>query len=113
MSEKALDIHGKPYSRALMVATIVFGSFITILSSTMLATAYPALMKAFDASTSTIQWLTTGFMMVNGVMIPITAWLLNRFSSKTLYMTAMTLFLVGTVLAFVATDFIVRSLLAV
>ncbi|WP_329608927.1 MDR family MFS transporter [Lentilactobacillus sp. SPB1-3] len=88
-----------------MVATIVFGTFITILSSTMLATAYPALMKAFDASTSTVQWLTTGFMMVNGVMIPITAWLLNRFSSRTLYMTAMSLFLVGTILAFVASDF--------
>ena len=105
MSEKVLDANGKPYSRGLMVATMISGAFLTILSSTMLATAYPALMKAFDASTSTVQWLTTGFLMVNGVMIPISAWLISRFSSKTLYMTAMFLFLIGTTLAFTANEF--------
>ncbi|WP_283679221.1 MDR family MFS transporter [Lentilactobacillus sp. Marseille-Q4993] len=100
-----MDANGKPYNRILMVATMIAGTFIMILSSTMLATAFPALMKAFDVNTSTVQWLTTGFLLVNGVMIPISAWLINRFSTRVLYMSAMTIFLLGTTLAFVATNF--------
>ncbi len=46
-------------------------------------------MKAFDISTSTVQWLTTGFLMVNGIMIPVSAWLSTRFNTKWLYITSM------------------------
>lgn len=105
MSEKPLDANGKPYNRTLLTVTMIVGVFMAVLSSTMLATAYPALMKAFDVSTSTVQWLTTGYLLVNGVMIPITAWLMNRFSSKLLYNLAMIFFLGGTILAYCAPNF--------
>ena len=42
-------------------------SFCTILNQTILSTAFPALMDAFNISTATVQWLTTGFLMVNGL----------------------------------------------
>lgn len=107
MAEKqqTLDANGKPYNRTMMVVAIILGLFMSVLSSTMLATAYPTLMNAFDVSTSTVQWLTTGYMMVNGVMIPISAWLISRFGSGALFNTAMIFFLGGSILAWSATSF--------
>ena len=103
--EQVVDIHGRPYKRSIVVAVLLIGSFCTILNQTILATAFPALMKAFDVSTSTVQWLTTGFLMVNGVMIPVSAFLNRRFSTKWLYFTAMCIFEVGTITAWLAPSF--------
>lgn len=105
-----LDVNGKPYNRALLVAVLMIGSFCTILNGTLLATALPAIMKSFNVSTATVEWLSTGFMLVNGIMIPVSAWLINKFGSRIMYITAMTIFLAGTVLAFMAPNF--GSLLA-
>lgn len=62
-------------------------------------------MKEFDITTSTVQWLTTGFMLVNGIMIPVSAWLSSRFSTKWLYLSAMAIFEAGTVISWVAPSF--------
>lgn len=99
------DIYGHPYHRKLLVAVLTIGTFCTILTGTFLATAYPAIMKSFDISTATVQWLTTSFMLVNGIMIPISAWLINRLNSRIMYLFAMTSFLIGTVTAFFAPSF--------
>ena len=101
----AMDINGKPYNRTVLVAVLTMGSFFTMLTGTFLATAYPAIMKSFDVSTSTVQWLTTAFMLTNGIMIPVSAWLINKFNSRTMYLGAMATFLLGTVIAFVAPNF--------
>ncbi|GCF92378.1 MFS transporter [Enterococcus florum] len=103
--KESIDIYGKPYNRSLLVAVLLIGTFCTVLNQTLLTTAFPTLMKAFDISASSVQWLTTGFLLVNGIMIPISAWLINKFSSKKLYLTAMTIFLVGTITCFVAPSF--------
>ena len=71
----------------------------------MLATAYPTLMHDFNIKASTVQWLSTGFMLVTGVMIPITAWMMNRFSSKKLYIIGMGLFFIGNIICFCANSF--------
>lgn len=83
----------------------MIGTFCTVLNQTLLATAFPTLMKEFDISASTVQWLTTGFLLVNGIMIPVSAWLINSFSSKKLYISAMTIFLMGTIICFLAPNF--------
>ncbi|GAB6093367.1 MDR family MFS transporter [Furfurilactobacillus curtus] len=102
---KAVDTNGKPYNRALMVVVLLIGTFCTVLNQTILTTAFPTLMKAFDISTSTVQWLTTGFLMVNGIMIPISAYLSSRFNSKWLYISAMAIFEIGTIIAFTAPSY--------
>lgn len=61
--------------RTIMVVVLMTGSFCTVLNQTLLTTAYPTLMRYFAVNTSTVQWLTTGFLMVNGVMIPVSAYL--------------------------------------
>lgn len=102
---QTVDIYGKPYNRSLLVVVLLIGTFCTVLNQTLLTTAFPALMKAFNISASSVQWLTTGFLLVNGIMIPISAWLINKFSSNRLYLTAMTIFLIGTITCFIAPNF--------
>ena len=93
------DINGKPVNVPMMVITLIVGTFITVLNQTILSTAFPTLMKAFDISTATVQWLSTGFMLVNGIMIPVSAYLSAKVPSKWLYMSAMSTFFVGTLVA--------------
>ncbi|WP_288530272.1 MDR family MFS transporter [uncultured Secundilactobacillus sp.] len=101
----AVDTNGKKYNRTLMILVILVGTFCTVLNQTILSTAYPTIMNVFDINTSTVQWLTTGFMLVNGIMIPISAWLSTRFNSKWLYITAMTVFTIGTAVCFTSPNF--------
>lgn len=102
---QTVDINGQPYNRSLMVLVMLIGAFCTFLNQTILATAFPALMNAFNISTSTVQWLTTGFLMVNGIMIPVSAYLTSRFNTKSLFIISMIIFEVGTVMAWLAPHF--------
>ena len=104
-NQRPMDINGKPYNRTILVAVLTVGSFFTMLTGTFLATAYPAIMRSFDISTSTVQWLTTSFMLVTGIMIPISAWLINKLNSRVMYISAMATFLIGTIIAFTAPNF--------
>lgn len=56
-----------------------------------LSTAHPALMHFFTVDAATIQWLTTGFMLMMCVMMPVSPWLLNNISFKHLYLSVLAL----------------------
>lgn len=107
---QTLDVSGKPYNRNLLVLVLLVGSFVTVINQTLLATALPTIMDTFDISASTAQWLSTGFLLVNGIMIPISAWMLTRFSTKTLYISAMSIFLMGTIICYSAPSFLILLL---
>lgn len=104
-SNQPTDIYGKPYHRGLFVAVFLIGAFVMVLNQTVISTAQPAIMKSFDIGTSTVQWLTTGFSLVNGIMIPISAWLMTRFKTKPLILVALASFFGGTLVAFCANSF--------
>lgn len=91
--------------RNLVIAILIVGAFISILNQTLLVTAVPVIMKDLNIPFSTAQWLTTGFFLVNGIMIPISAFLINKFTTRKLYMTAMILFTLGTIVAALSTVF--------
>lgn len=99
------DTHGKPVNVIMLVLTLIIGVFTTVLNQTILSTAFPTLMTTFNISTATVQWLTTGFLLVNGIMIPVTAYLVGKVPTKRLYLMAMTVFLIGTTVAFTANGF--------
>lgn len=105
MNKQPVDIHDKKYNRNLLVLVLIIGSFCTVLNSTLLSTALPSIMKDFNISTATAEWLSTAFLLVNGIMIPISAWLINRFGSRKMYLPAMAIFFIGTVTAAVAPNF--------
>ncbi len=84
---------------------MILGAFLATLNQTVMTVAVPELMKDFDISAATAQWLTTGYMLVNGVLVPITAYLMRRFTTRELFQASMVIFLLGTVTSAFATGF--------
>ncbi|AYX88768.1 MULTISPECIES: MDR family MFS transporter [Staphylococcus] len=97
------NFHGE--KRIPLFIVLLSGAFITILNQTLLGTALPPIMKDLQVSESTVQWLQSIFMLVNGIMIPVTAFLIERFTSRQLFLTAMSIFAAGTLLCAVGIDF--------
>lgn len=89
--------------KALMIAAMLTGAFMGIVNETLLATALPSIQEAFQITTGQVQWMTTAFLMTNGVMIPISAFLIDRFTTRGLFLTAIGLFGLGTAIAATAT----------
>ena len=89
----------------MMLAVLVLGAFVTVLNQTLVTPALPSIMVEMSVDQSTAQWLTTGFTLVNAIMIPITAFLQDRFSTRKLFVFSMSLFAVGTLLAAVGLNF--------
>ena len=81
-----------PANTTAMVITLMIGSFVAILNQTLMISTLPTLMHEFDVPSSTVQWLTTGFMLTNGIMIPITAFLIETFTTRQLFLYAMGIF---------------------
>ncbi|GEN47745.1 MDR family MFS transporter [Ligilactobacillus pobuzihii] len=105
-SSQVLDQNGKPYNRLALVFTMLIGTFSNFITTTMLTTAFPSLMKSFNISATTVQWLTTGFMLVMGITMPITGFFIKRFDSRKLYLSSAAIFLMGTIICFFANSFI-------
>ncbi len=82
----------------MMLVVIVVGTFVTILNQTLVTPALPSIMEDTGVDAATGQWLTTGFTLVNAIMIPITAYLQDRFSVKKLFVFSMGVFCVGSAL---------------
>jgi DHA2 family lincomycin resistance protein-like MFS transporter len=80
-------------------------AFVVILNETIMSVALPRLMVDLDISARTVQWLTTAFMLTMAVVIPTTGFLLERISTRTVFMLAMGLFSAGTLLAAVSPGF--------
>lgn len=88
-----------------LMIVLLSGAFITILNQTLLGTALPPIMIDLKISENTVQWLQSVFMLVNGIMIPITAFLIERFTTRKLFLTAMGLFALGTLIAAISPTF--------
>ncbi|MFT8319698.1 MAG: DHA2 family efflux MFS transporter permease subunit [Bacillus sp. (in: firmicutes)] len=84
---------------------MILGAFLATFNQTIMSVAIPELMNDFGILASTAQWLTTGYMLVNGVLIPITAFLMQRFTTRQLFQSSMIIFLVGTIVSAVAANF--------
>ncbi|MCS4485929.1 MDR family MFS transporter [Staphylococcus americanisciuri] len=91
--------------RNIIVAVMLISAFIAILNQTLLNTALPVIMEGLNIDESTSQWLVTGFMLVNGIMIPLTAYFMDRIPTRNLYLLAMGAFLIGSITAALAPSF--------
>lgn len=91
--------------RGPIVAALVIGAFVAILNETLLNIAFPDLMIQFNVEMSTIQWLATVYMLVIGILVPITALLQQWFTTRQMFLSAMALFLAGTIVCGVAPSF--------
>lgn len=90
----------------LMIAILFFGAFVAFLNNTLLNVALPTIMIDLDiAEYSTVQWLSTGYMLVSGILVPASAFLITRFKNRHIFIVSMGLFLLGTILSAIAPSF--------
>lgn len=80
-------------------------SFAGIVVETAMNVAFPTLMSDFHVSTSAVQWLTTGYLLVLALVIPTSSFLKRSFKTKTLFVISNLFFILGTVAAMVAPSF--------
>ncbi|HEX2015639.1 MAG TPA: DHA2 family efflux MFS transporter permease subunit [Solirubrobacteraceae bacterium] len=86
--------------RLLAIASVVIlGAIMSILDTTIVNVAIRTLARDFHSPLSTIQWVSTGYMLALAIVIPITGWASDRFGTKRLYMTSIALFLAGSALS--------------
>lgn len=88
-----------------IIAILFIGAFVAILNNTLLNIALPTIMDEFKITPSQVQWLTTGYMLVGGIMMPASAFFILKFKNRQLFLTAMALFSAGTFLAIVTPSF--------
>ena len=80
-------------------AVVVVGTIMAILDATIVNVAIPTLGREFHTSISTIQWVMTGYLLAFASVIPLTGWASERFGAKRIWIAALLLFMVGSVLA--------------
>lgn len=96
---------GETMNRLPLMIVLLSGAFATILNQTLLATALPHIMEDLHLAANMAQWLTSIYLLVNGVMIPVTAFLIERFTTRALFLSAIGLFAGGTFICAVAPHF--------
>ncbi|MET3544715.1 EmrB/QacA subfamily drug resistance transporter [Paenibacillus favisporus] len=88
-----------------IMASLLIAAFVALLSQTVLNVALPKMMADLNVTESTIQWLSNGYMLVNGVLVPVSAFLINRFTTRKLFLVASSMFALGTVICALSGDF--------
>lgn len=89
----------------LVIGILMVSTFVVILNETIIGVALPQFMKAFNIDASAAQWLSAAFMLTMAVVIPITGFLLQRFNTRPVFITAMSFFSAGTLIAILAPSF--------
>lgn len=84
---------------------LMLGSFLALLNETILNVAFSTLMTDMHITAGTVQWLATVYMLIIGISIPVTAFLIHTFSTRRLYIVAMSLFSFGTFFAGLSSTF--------
>ncbi len=102
----AVKSGGDSISRHIPLLTVLMlGLFLAILNQTLLNVALPHMTADFGVTTNTIQWLLTGYMLVNGILIPLSAFLIERFGVRLLFLIAMFCFTLGALICSLAPNF--------
>lgn len=101
--DSSLQPQKPPY---LMLVILFVGAFVSFLNNSLLNVALPSIMVDLNVENySTVQWLATGYMLVSGVLVPASAFLLTRFKNRSLYIFCMSVFTIGTAMAAFAPNF--------
>lgn len=94
-------------TKIIMILMMLFGGFFGLLNETLLTTALPSIMKDFDIDYTQVQWLTTAFLLTNGIVVPLSAMIIQRFSTRQVFLTAIFIFFIGTIIAGFSPNFTV------
>jgi EmrB/QacA subfamily drug resistance transporter len=79
----------------LALLTVVFGTFMAILDTSIVNIAIPKMMAVYSVSTDQIKWVLTSYMLAMGAVIPLTGYLGDTFGTKKVYLFALAIFTIG------------------
>lgn len=88
---------GLPYKWVVAIV-VIFGIFMSVLDSTIVNIAIPRLQTAFGADLNSVQWVLTGYILIQGVATPLTGFFTDRFGTKRFYLVALVIFTIGSAL---------------
>lgn len=88
-----------------IIISLIIGAFFALLNETLLNIALTTLMEEFNVSLPTVQWMATGFMLVMGIVTPISAVMLQWFTTRQLFLGTMITFTLGTTICAIAPAF--------
>lgn len=88
-----------------MAFVLMFGAFIGLFSETALNMALTNIMEDFSILTATAQWLTTGYLLTLGILVPVSVLLIQWFTTKQLVVSSLIFSIIGTILAALAPNF--------
>ena len=94
-----------PRKDMAVIWVLLIAAFVAILNETTMGMAIPHLIDDLGIDALAAQWVTSAFMLTMAVVIPTTGFLLRRFTTRQMFLGAMTLFSAGTLLAILATGF--------
>src|ERR1700744_3720509 len=80
------------------ITALIIGGMAAVLDTTIVAIALHTLVGALHSTVSQIQWVSTGYLLALGVVIPVVGWAQARFGGKRLWMAALLLFVAGSAL---------------
>lgn len=101
MSEQIVS----PKKRTLIFINIIISCIATSLLATALTTALPPIISELGISVTKGQWLTSGYSLAMGIMMPLTAFLITRFPTRKLYIGSLVLFILGLIVCVISTNF--------
>ncbi|MGZ0052457.1 DHA2 family efflux MFS transporter permease subunit [Brevibacillus gelatini] len=102
MAEAVAQREDKGGSMWLSLMAILSGTFVAILNNSLINVALPTMVSIFGSTTETMQWVLTGYMLANAVMIPMSGSLSAKFGSKKIFVLSLAAFTISSVLCALA-----------
>ena len=107
LSQEESYVDGKlSHAAFISIAILTFITFVGNFTQLQLSSALPIIVSKFHISVTTGQWLTSVFQLVMGVMVPLTAFLTRRFSTRQIVICSMAVFTIGSLLAWLGPNFL-------
>lgn len=108
MSERTAVLSKK--KQTLIFINLLISCIASSLLATALTTALPPIMEEINVNVTTGQWLTSGYSLAMGIMMPLTAFLITRFPTKKLYIGSINMFIAGLVICVISKSFAVMMI---
>ena len=91
--------------RTIVTILLLFSCFVSLASQTMMVTALPVIEHEMNTSLNLVQWLTTGYTLMIGIITPLSSNMYEKFKNRTIFLSTIATFIVGTLIGCFATNF--------
>ena len=105
MSSIPAEQHNQVFKTTPILISFLIAGFIGLFSETALNMALGDLIQVFSITPSAVQWLTTGYLLTLGILVPVSGLLMQWFTTRQLFIASLIFSIVGTLIAALAPTF--------